>query len=237
MKKILIALSIVAVTVIAALVLAFGALFMKLNSEVSQFTPLETGKIVDSVFVVKDDFANLFIVQDGEQYVVFDGANDPASVAAEMKKLGIDPDAVTAVFLTHSDGDHVGALPLFDKAKLYMSKEEEQMINGTRFRKFVFRNSLPRTDYTLLDDHQTIQVGNLKIEGILVPGHTPGAMAYLVNDKYLFTGDIASLRDGKIAPAPEFFNMDNAQAAKSLDDIFRRIPAEYIFTAHWGYTD
>jgi len=238
LKKILIVTSIITIVIVAALVLSFAALSMKLKSEIAHFTPLETGKVVDDIFVVKDDFANLFIVQDGVQYVVFDGANNPSSVAKEMEKLGIDLDAVAAVFLTHTDGDHVGAIGLFEKAKLYISKEEEPMINGTKFRKFVFCNSLPRTDYILLENHQTVQIGNLKIEGILVPGHTPGAMAYLINDKYLFTGDIVSLKDGKIAPAPEFFNMNHAQAIKSLDDIFRNISnAEYIFTAHWGYTD
>jgi glyoxylase-like metal-dependent hydrolase (beta-lactamase superfamily II) len=62
-------------------------------------------------------------------------------------------------------------------------------------------------------------------------------MAYLVNDKYLFTGDILSLKEGRIAPIPAIVNMDNSQAIKSMD-IIRHIPAaEYIFTAHWGYTD
>jgi glyoxylase-like metal-dependent hydrolase (beta-lactamase superfamily II) len=88
-----------------------------------------------------------------------------------------------------------------------------------------------------LEDRETVQIGNLKIEGILVPGHTSGMMAYLVNDRYLFTGDILSLKEGKIMPIPAFFDMDNAQAVESMN-IIRHIPAaEYIFTAHWGYTD
>jgi len=62
-------------------------------------------------------------------------------------------------------------------------------------------------------------------------------MAYLVNDKYLFTGDILSLKEGKIAPIPSFFNMDTPQAIASME-IIRHIPtAQYIFTAHWGYTN
>ena len=156
--------------------------------------------------------------------------------------MGIAPEKVVAVFLTHTDMDHVGALSLFDKAKLYISKEEEQMINGAKTRwhglyGWLGKNSISRTDYTLLEDREIIQTGNLKIEGILVPGHTSGTMAYLVNDKYLFTGDILSLKDGRIAPIPAFFDMDTEQAIKS-HEIIRRIPvAEYIFTAHWGYTD
>ena len=62
-------------------------------------------------------------------------------------------------------------------------------------------------------------------------------MAYLVDDIYLFSGDIAILdSDGKISPIPSIFDMDNPQAIKSMD-VIRQIPtAEYIFTAHWGYS-
>ena len=61
--------------------------------------------------------------------------------------------------------------------------------------------------------------------------------AYLINDKYLFTGDILSLKDGKIAPIPAFFDMDHAQAVVSMEIIRHILSAEYVFTAHWGYTD
>ncbi|MDR2016944.1 MAG: MBL fold metallo-hydrolase [Burkholderiales bacterium] len=233
LKRILITIAII----VCVLALALSGFYLKIRYETSGFTPLETGSVVDGIFVVKDDFANIFIIQDGTQYIVIDGAIDPATVAKQMKNLSIHPDDVSAVFLTHTDWDHAGASGLFDKAKLYLSKEEEQMIDGKKARLLFFRNSIPRTDYTLLEDRQVVQIGNLKIEGILVPGHTVGTMAYLVNDKYLFTGDILSLKDRKIVPIPAFFNMDTAQAVASME-IIRQLPtAEYIFTSHWGYTD
>ena len=237
MNKVLKRILIITGIIIGVLVLAFGGIALKMKYEMSGFTPLETGRVVDDIFVVKDDFANLFIIQDNAQYIVIDCATNPATVAEQMKKLGINPDDVVAVFLTHTDSDHAGALSLFGKAELYMSKEEEKMINGTKSRFLWVGNSIPRTDYTLLEDREIAQIGNLKIEGILVPGHTSGTTAYLINDKYLFTGDILSLKDGKIAPIPSIFNTDHAQAVESMD-IIRHIPdAEYIFTAHWGYTD
>jgi len=223
--------------IIGVVALVFGGMFLKLKSLYSTLNPLETGIIVDNILVVNDGYANMFVIQDSAQYIVIDCAGYPEIVEEQMKKLGINPNEIVAVFLTHTDADHAGALGLFEKSKLYMSKEEEQMINGKKSRSFWFNNSLSRTDYTLLEDRQTVQIGNLKIEGILVPGHTSGTMAYLINEKYLFTGDILSLKDGKIAPIPAFFNTDHAQAVESMNIIRHISTAEYIFTSHWGYTD
>ena len=232
-KRVLITIGII----IGLFALAWGGLFLKLKSSMSGFAPMETGWVVDDIFVVKDDFANIFIIQDSTQYIVIDCATNPSTVAEQMEKLGISPNDVAAVLLTHTDGDHVGALSLFNNAQLYMSKEEVRMINGEKKKFLWFGNSICRTDYTLLEDRETLQIGNVKIEGILVPGHTSGAMAYLVNDTYLFTGDILSLAEGKIAPIPAIFDMDNAQALESIDIIRHIHSTQYIFTAHWGYTD
>ena len=237
MKKILKRILIITGVIIGVLALIVGGMFLKLKSAQSTLNPLETGKVVDDIFVIGDGYANMFIIQDSAQYIVIDCGAFPETVVEHMKKLGINLNEVVAVLLTHTDADHVGALGLFDKAKLYMSKEEEQMINGQKSKFLWFGNSIPRTDYTLLEDRQIVRTGNLKIEGILVPGHTSGMMAYLINDKYLFTGDILSLKDGKITPTPAIINMDAKQAVKSME-IIRHVPtAEYIFTSHWGYTD
>ncbi len=238
MKKVLKITLIVLAVLVGLVLLAYGAMFLKLKHETSGFAPIETGRVMDNIYVVKDDFSNVYILRDSlAGYVVIDAGNSPRVVAEQMNTLGIDPQEVTTVLLTHSDSDHIGALGLFDHAELYMAREEEQMINGTTAKFLWFGNMLPRTDYILLDDRQIVHIGGLKVEGILAPGHTAGMMAFLVNDRYLFSGDIASLKDGKIAPIPAFFDMDNAQALRSID-IIRNLPGvEYIFTGHWGWAE
>lgn len=240
MKKTFKRIMIIVGIIIVTLILIFGGMLLKLMSEFSKFTPIETGKIVDSIYVIKDDVANMFIIQDNTQYVVIDLGMNPAAVEEQFKKLGINPSNVSAVLLTHTDSDHTGALSLFKEAKVYLSREEEQMIDGRKTKYVLFIKTslgIPRKDYILLEDREIIQIGNLKIQSILVPGHTSGMMAYLINEKYLFTGDILSLKNSKIAPIPAIFDMNRKQAVQSIE-IIRRIPsAEYIFTGHWGYTD
>jgi len=233
LKRTLLALAIL----IGVAAIITGIMFFKFKSALETLKPMETGMIFDDIFVVGDDYANMFILQDSTQFIVIDCGNNTTMIAEEMKKLGISPDNVVAVLLTHTDADHTGALELFGNAKLYMSSEEVQMINGTKSKFLWFGNSIPRTDYILLEDREIVWIGNMKVEGILVPGHTTGMMAYLINDKYLFTGDILSLREGNMAPIPKIFNMDTKQAIQSME-IIRHIPnAEYIITSHWGFAD
>jgi glyoxylase-like metal-dependent hydrolase (beta-lactamase superfamily II) len=40
-----------------------------------------------------------------------------------------------------------------------------------------------------IKDNQTIKIGEINILVIFTPGHSPGSVSFLVNEKYLFSGD------------------------------------------------
>jgi glyoxylase-like metal-dependent hydrolase (beta-lactamase superfamily II) len=222
---------------IVGIVVVFLALFMyKFSYETKKMSPLPTKQVVDGVYSVQDDFVNLYVVKKGGSCIVIDGANSAANVAKELKTLKIDPDSVDAVFLTHTDADHTAAITLFKKAKVYISAEEEQMLDGRTHRMFVFDNTIA-VPYETLADGQTVKAAGLTVKGILTPGHTPGSMCYLVEGEYLFTGDILSLRDGSVELFNEFFNMDSETEKTSWKKISTLPGVKYIFTAHYGYTD
>jgi len=149
----------------------------------------------------------------------------------------IDPNNITAVFLTHTHADHVAAIKLFNNATTYFSKQEEQMINGKKPVFLWIHNHIATKKYLLLNDNETIEIGNIKIKAILTPGHTPGSMCYVVNDKYLFTGDLVSLKEGHISKFNEFFNMDSKGSINSIRKITNLPCCEKIFTSHYGYCE
>lgn len=233
LKRILLAIGIV----IILIVLFFVGYGYKAQSEVKTMTPVETSEIVENILAVKDSFTNVYFIKDSLNYIAIDAGNKIEVIAEELKKLNINPDKVSAVLLTHTDGDHVAAISLFKNAKVYLSKQEEQLINGEGSRFLFFGNRIDAEEYSLIEDQQIFSIGKLKIKGILNPGHTPGSMSYVINDKYLFTGDALSLKDGKIQKMNEFFNMDTETAVKSMEIITKIPNVEYIFTAHHGYTN
>ena len=223
-------------TLAVLLALVMGGFMLKMKSELKQMHVIETREVIHSVYTIKDSFVNMFLIKDGDKYVAIDAGNDVKVIAAELKSLGIDPEKVKAVLLTHSDGDHVGALKLFKNANVYLSRDEEQMINGTQSKLLFFHNNLDRTDYSLLNDQQAIRVGNIRIKAIMTPGHTPGSMSYIVNDSCLFVGDAFGLKSGKVARPNKFFSGDMNTAIQSFKKIVNIPGLKYVFTAHSGYS-
>ncbi|MCI0523367.1 MAG: hypothetical protein L0Y37_06915 [Bacteroidales bacterium] len=77
----------------------------------------------------------------------------------------------------------------------------------------------------------------MELRPVPTPGHTAGATCYLVNDKYLFTGDAMSLYNGYAEPFPRFINKSARKARKSIKNIMELEGVQYIFTGHHGYAD
>lgn len=227
--------TLIVIGVIAAIILIIVVGFvLKFKSETAKMRPAETGKVSENGYVIKDDFVNMYLIKDSIGYIAIDAGKGIENVKKGLKELNINADDVIAVLLTHSDMDHVAALPLFKNAKLYMAKEEVNMLNGKKQKIPFVNNKMSRNDYILLDDKQTFEIGSHKINCILTEGHSSGSMCFQVNDKYLFVGDMLSLQEGKLGNSVKFFDLDHKMASKSIAKITNIPNVEYILTSHWG---
>lgn len=220
---------------VAAITVAY--FLYKFSSETGKMTPVPTGQISEHGFAIKDEFANMYLIKDSLGYIAIDAGKDIKVIISEMHKLNINPDEVIAVFLTHSDMDHVAGIPLFKNAKLYMARNEVKMLNGEKQKIPGYNNSISRNDYILLDDQQNLEIGKHKIHCILTEGHTSGSMCFQVNEKYLFTGDILSLHNGKLGDSVKFFDLDHDMTTKSISKITNIPNVKVILTSHWGISN
>jgi len=227
---------IVCVVIIVLILLLCSLFVVRIYTDIRKMSSLETQQVIDQVYAVQDTFVNLFLIKSGDTYIAVDAGNNVEHVRQELEILQIDPQNVTAVFLTHTDADHVAALKLFSKATIYLSGAEEQMINGQTARFLFLKNSLD-CSYEMLEDNQIFDISGLQVKGILTPGHTPGSMCYLINGTYLFTGDSTNLQNGKINEFNDLFNMDSETQRISLRKLAKLSRVKYVFTAHYGFTD
>jgi glyoxylase-like metal-dependent hydrolase (beta-lactamase superfamily II) len=182
---------------------------------------------------------------------MIDAGYNYARLQEKMTWLDIDPASVKHILITHQDTDHVGALEtdseqLFKDATVYIGEIENRYLTGETRRKVIhglYKLPMVKTNNkkVLLKDGQIFHIGDIKIECLLVPGHTWGHMVYLIDDEYLFTGDTIWFgADGGysfIATLAE----DNKLAVKSLEKLERDLRARNmplkIITGHTGWTD
>ena len=215
------------------------------------FKPLNTGRIDEHVACVREWVANIYFYTKNNVTIMIDAGYNYARLREKMGWLDIDPAAIQQILITHQDTDHVGALEtdselLFRDATVYIGEIENRYLTGeTRRKVFHGLYKLPmvrmENEKVLLRDGEVFQIGDIKIECLLVPGHTWGHMVYLIDDEYLFTGDTIWFgADGGysfIATLAE----DNKLAVRSLEklekELRRRNKPLKIITGHTGWTD
>ena len=221
--------------VVAAL-LFIGAIVFLFNflKATKAMTPGETMAINDSVWCIKDRFVNAYIFKGMDRLLLVDAGISKKRFNGELKKLGINPDQITAILLTHTDGDHIGAISLFKNPSIYMHHDEEQMINGTTGKTKYSKTKWKYGPYTLLNSNDTITIDGLKIRILHTPGHTPGSSCYIIGNEYLVTGDNLIVSNGRYEHFTERFNMDTPLQIESLKLLPASESFQYILTGHHG---
>lgn len=215
------------------------------------FKPLNTGRIDDHVACVREWVANIFFYTKNGTTIMIDAGYNYDRLKEKMGWLDIDPAAIKHILITHQDTDHVGAVErdsdhLFDGATLYIGEIENRYLTGEVRRKVSFGlYKLPPVQIdnkkVLLKDGEVFHIEDIKVEAILVPGHTWGHMVYLIDDAYLFTGDTIWFGvDGGYS----FINglaEDNKLAIRSLAMLEQKLrergTAPMIITGHTGWAD
>jgi len=215
------------------------------------FKPLNTGRIDEHVSCVREWVANIFFYTKNGVTIMIDAGYNYARLQEKMRWLDLDPAAIRHILITHQDTDHVGALErdsecLFKDAAVYIGEIENRYLTGEVRRKVfhgAYKLPMVKTDNerVLLHDGQILEIDGIKIDCILVPGHTWGHMVYLVDDEYLFTGDTIWFgADGGYSFISTLAE-DNKLAVCSLENLEKNLRARKqpirIITGHTGWTD
>ena len=215
------------------------------------FKPLNTGWIDEHVACVREWVANVFFYRKGDTTLMIDAGYNYDRLEEKMGWLGIRPREIRHILITHQDTDHVGAVEadspgLFRQAKLYVGEIENRYLTGETRRRVMFHlYKLPqvtiRNEKVLLTDGQILEIGGVRVECFLVPGHTWGHMVYLVDEKYLFTGDTLWFGPDGGYSFISALAEDNRLAVKSLAALEERLQkrglSPLFLTGHTGWTD
>lgn len=189
------------------------------NSEVLSVLNLtEKNMPVDNIFKAEKISENVVRIQGmaGEMMYLVEGNNKAAlidtgsgigSLRKFVEKMTSKP---ITVILTHGHVDHSSGAPEFDEVymnhaddevykahnKLQMRKEFLTLVDPNLNKNFsdsdYVKEKLP-TDYKELKDGMKFDLGGTTLTAYSLPGHTPGSMVILFEDKkLLLTGDSAN---------------------------------------------
>ncbi len=215
------------------------------------FKPLNTGWIDENLACVREWVANVFFYRKGDTTIMVDAGYNYDRLAEKMGWLGIEPSSIRHILITHQDTDHVGAVEadsqgLFKDARLYIGETENRYLTGEAHRRVCYRlYKLPQVTINngkeLLRDGEIFDIDGIKIECFLAPGHTWGHMVYLIDEKYLFTGDTLWFGvDGGYSFISGLAE-DNELAIKSLAELEEKLRSRGLsplfITGHTGWTD
>jgi glyoxylase-like metal-dependent hydrolase (beta-lactamase superfamily II) len=172
------------------------------------------GPVSDGVELVKDGYANAFMIDAGPKKVVLVDTGHDASgraLLAALARRSLTPASVAGIFLTHGHPDHTAGVRLFPGVDVYTMEAEIPVVGDAA------KVTHP------LKDGDVVQVGDLRIEAFAVPGHTPGSAVYLARGVLFFGDSAGASKAGGVMPAVRLFSKDQAENVASLKSLAGRL--------------
>ncbi len=174
---------------------------------------------------LSDNYAYLLVCPETKEAAIVDPSEpEPVLRALEQPTSAREAVKVVAILATHHHFDHVGGIEGV-KAKLGVER-----VYGYESDK----GRIPQQTH-FLKEGETFTLGSLLVRAIHIPGHTTGAVAYVVtrepNDPVVFTGDTLF-----VAGCGRLFEGDPPMMHASLSKLAKLEPSTRVYCGH-EYTE
>lgn len=141
----------------------------------------------------------------------------PKTLAGQLEQLGLKPEDVKAMAVSHTHPDHTGNVELFPQAMLYVQKAEYDWPGANNAPRFK-----PSHPVELLTGDKDV-FGDGSVTILSTPGHTPGHQSLLVKlpktGAVVLSGDAVHFKDNWDNRRVPGMNVDKDQSAASMQKI------------------
>ena len=155
----------------------------------------------------------------------------------QLAELGLKPDDIARVAISHTHGDHIGNVGLFPNSTILMQQAEYSWIhspdgpNDNVNQLMALARKLLGTPKNLqLIDGDTDVFGDGSVILVSTPGHTPGSQSLLVHLKnsgfIILSGDVVHLEENFEKSIVPSLNTNKAESIASMEKI-RQLIATY----------
>lgn len=137
-----------------------------------------------------------FLLQTEDKNILFDtGLGAPSSqLTARLQEIGLTPDSIDLIYLTHLHGDHIGGMmkegkTVFKKAEVYVNRLEAEAWNNMTDDKSLQAKEMLAAYKNQLHLFEAGDTLEHHIITMAAYGHTPGHTAFQ-KDSLLIVGDL-----------------------------------------------
>ncbi|HET9335223.1 MAG TPA: N-acyl homoserine lactonase family protein [Sphingomicrobium sp.] len=195
--------------------------------------PPGPGKATDSCYLIRHGDQQMvwdtgFPAETKDKPMEQDGmtAATDRTLAEQLEQLGIKPEDVDILGISHMHGDHIGQAAQFTNARLVIGKRDFEMLAGRPedtlggWRGQGKNVTLASGDIDIFDDGSVV--------ALHLPGHTPNHLALLVrleSGPVLLTGDLYHTTVSREKRSMPGFNASREQTLQSMDQ-FEKLARE-----------
>ena len=179
--------------------------------------------------------ANAFLIKTPRQNILIDTGTGTGDIIVEkIKKLGVQPNRIDAVLITHLHGDHFGGLvkdgkAVYPNAKIYLSSKELEHFTKTSVNQGAVAALEPYKSEIITFEPNALSTERKQsilhgIFPIAAYGHTPGHTIYQIESgraKILIIGDLlhVALVQFHVPAISATFDIDPGAAAKTRHEV------------------
>ncbi|MCQ2415657.1 MAG: MBL fold metallo-hydrolase [Lachnospiraceae bacterium] len=196
---------------------------------------MEPFKLFGPIYYVGDQMVCVHLIDTEDGLLLLDCGYPQAihMLTDSIYQLGYDPRQIKEIIMTHGHYDHFGAAMEFKRlygCKLAMSKVDANLLREkpelglASWTSFEHLITLPEIDHEI-ENGEHIRLGCIDMECKLIPGHTPGAMAFFFNvtedgSHYYRAGEFGGAGKGSATRCTlEHFGMPLSQQRDMLKSI------------------
>ncbi|MFO8100607.1 MAG: MBL fold metallo-hydrolase [Dehalococcoidia bacterium] len=199
-------------------------------------------RIEDDVYIIGGrglshvDDCSVYLINTGGLVLIDSGVGAGVDqLVSNIKKIGLSPENLEAILVSHAHIDHIGGLKQFKDEfgikviahNLDVSRIENGVGIGAELYDITYTPC--SVDIKIMQEEETLEFGDKRLNIIHIPGHTPGSIAaYLdtANGRILFGQDI----HGPYTPE---LGSNIEDARKSLQKLID-LKADILCEGHFG---
>lgn len=139
----------------------------------------DAARVFDNLYFVGGKVHSAWALQTSQGFILLDTIypyNSEELIIGGLQRLGLDPDDIKYVVISHAHGDHIGGAEMLQKrgARIVMDPVDWEML--TRFPKR-YTSMSPRHEIDAYDG-MPLTLGDTTVTLWRTPGHTPGTLSF-----------------------------------------------------------